>query len=937
MVSRCCMVKAWVTVFCAAFAFVPYACSGGGFLVPGTNSLDCLEIEEGYATDRKVTVPLVRDAGLPAEIEILSANGVNHQVEWAEGDTRKFVDVALPAGLKASDEVLLALGSGSEVSATSRIAVVAPVANGLANPWWLGERSADALGWGEWTMDLAAATSKVAAASGEAFTLVYFSGVLWCPWCQGLEKGVLGTEAFKAWCAAHKVALVVLDNPRRSATDHISGDPPYTVSTVPDGKPPTLLRYDSGKNNVIGCMVSGASYLSRKGISVVEAEAKLQENHTLGYRGGAFAAPEAWRTGYPTMILLRKDGTIAGRFNSYGPTTTSYDTDENMARLDDLLKLAGGKGDGDNYVTTTTRSLKCGERVDGCVFQINDTMEAFRLEFIPKASVEFRISGKTVARPVKLSVVRLENGEQKILASGTDAVTCDFSNGEPGAVFLKLTAFGEEVKYGKDTTFSLNLESAVSSASETGSDCATILYAGFAHTVNLSTNVCSIPTSGSVKLKILSGKMPAGVKLFYNEEVGSVFLSGTAKKAGEYRVEYPIEGGTASVAFSVKDPAAENPNLSRPWTMTLPLLRSRENGQKEMYGALTLSAKANNSLSAKYACTAFGKAVSFKGRWNSMIGGIASAELVAKSGERLLLDLAANGQIEARILDARYPEGLDSGILLANTGDSGAAFGGTYTVALPENGGMAGPGYLILSIGGAQGKVKWKGMLGNGQSVGGSAVLVKDANGLGLVPVFRVDSKCMLSAPLVVRPNAGAVGTRRAVRLADGTVAVWAAGGSMHDCRAWGSWFSNSDSLAEMCLDSSLPTMLQIWFDGNAAGASDTYGKLVSLPSASVTVTDATITFPQKSPEFRLTCRRKDGVFKGSVKIGFENRTVTAKYAGVFIPGWYDCGCEVSDPEDLFDIVVSMPFAIGTAFYPDKSSGDAGKRSFAVQIGEKTE
>ena len=84
MVSRCCMVKAWVTVFCAAFAFVPYACSGGGFLVPGTNSLDCLEIEEGYATDRKVTVPLVRDAGLPAEIEILSANGVNHQVEWAE-------------------------------------------------------------------------------------------------------------------------------------------------------------------------------------------------------------------------------------------------------------------------------------------------------------------------------------------------------------------------------------------------------------------------------------------------------------------------------------------------------------------------------------------------------------------------------------------------------------------------------------------------------------------------------------------------------------------------------------------------------------------------------------------------------------------------------------------------------------------------------------
>ena len=898
------------------------------FIVPGTDSHERLEVEEGYAAGRIVCVPLERDDGLPAGCDMLSAAGVDYPVAWAAGETKKYVSVALPGGIRAGGEVPLALHpeSGGD-SLTNRIAIVSPVANSLSNPWWVGERTAASLGWGEWTMDVDAATNKASKAGGAAFTLIYFSGVLWCPWCQGLESGVLGTAAFKAWCRRNQVSLAVLDNPRRSATDHVKGDRPYVVSSVPDGAPPTLLRYESGRNNVIGRMVSGASYLSRKGISPIAAEAKLQDNHTLGYRGGAFAAPEAWRTSYPTLILVRKDGMIAGRFNYYAPTTTSFDHDENMARLDDLLRLASGSGEMDNYVSTTTRSLLCGGLSASCTFQINDKTEVFRLASLPAGTVEFRVSGKTADRPVQLSVIRLaDGGEQETLATGTDAVVCSFGADEAAPVFLKLVAFAATEKYGADTTFRLDVESAVVEAPE--EECSAALYVGFNAAASFSTNVCSVSPSGKIKVKVLSGKMPSGVKLVYDQATKKIVLSGIAKKPGEYHVEYAFEGAldeASSLAFTVKDPAVENSALSKAWKVTLPLLRRREDGLREMGGVLDISAKANNSISAKYASAPSGKIVFFKGRWSSMVGGIAAAELEAKGGETLSVMLAADGQIEARIKADSHSNGYDSGALVANIDGLGAAFGGSYTVALPEAVGNAGSGYLTLSVGNRDGKVKWKGMLANGQSVSGSAVMISGSDGLGVVPVFRATSKWFVSALLAVRPNAGEASTRRAVRLADGTVAVWSVGGAVHDCKAWGSWFGDVDSIARLCLESSISTTLNLWFGDGA----------LSMPLADVNATASTIELARKDASLRLSCRKKDGVFKGAVKFDINGKRMTAKYAGVLIPGWYDCGCEIPDPADSFNIAESVPFAVGTAFYADKTSGDAGRRSVAVQIGEK--
>ena len=894
-------------------------CSGAGFLVPGTNHLERLEVEEGYAAERKVAVPLVRANADAVETNVLSASGVEHMVIWETGEKRKVIDVSIPYGLKADDEIPLALRGGGMQTA-SRIAVVAPVANSPTNPWWIGERRGEALGWGEWTMDIAAATGKVAATAGKAYTIIYFSGVLWCPWCQGLENGVFKTDAFKAWCITNRVSLVVLDNPRRSTIDHISGDRPYMVSDVPDGKPPTLLRYEGGKNNVIGKMVSGASYLSRKSIPLDAAEAKLQENHTLGYRGGAFAAPEAWRTSYPTLILLKKNGAVAGRLNYYAPTTTEFDANENMARLDDLIRLADGNGEADNYAATTTRSIKCGESTAKCRFQINDRTEVFEIENIPEGAVEFKITNNTADRPILLSVMRVSDDIQDEIASGTNAVTCTLNGDGEGHLFLKASAFGETVKYGANTAFRADIESTIIVRQDSESECSTMFYAGFNCKMPLSSNVCSIPSSGKVRMKILSGKMPSGVKFAYNAETGGAMFAGVAKKAGEYCVSCSFNGGDATeLSFTVKDPAAENPNLSKAWSATLPLLHRSEVRPNEVAGTITLSAKANNSIAAKYICSATGKPISFKGRWDGITKGTATTELTAKSGERLILALASDGTISATMHDAHYESILESGVCMANTDYACKSFGGTYTVALPEAHDTAGAGYLTLSISADTGMVKWKGMLANGQTINGTSMLSTDLIGIGLVPVFKVTSKCTISALLALRPNAGAASSRRAVRLAEGTEAFWVANGTVHRCKAYGSWYAQPDSIADLCLESSLPTSLQL---------------RIGPHLESVTATAMGFDLGSKESGLRLSCKKKDGVFKGAGRLEIGGRSVTVKYAGVIIPGWYDCGCELSDSGDKFPIELSLPFAIGSAYYTDRTDGITTRQNLAVKIGE---
>ena len=82
------------------------------------------------------------------------------------------------------------LDAGGEVQDTRTVTFVAR-ANGAENPLWIGERTAETLAFGEWTMDFEAATNKAARAEGEAYTLVAVSGALWCPDCANTERNFL--------------------------------------------------------------------------------------------------------------------------------------------------------------------------------------------------------------------------------------------------------------------------------------------------------------------------------------------------------------------------------------------------------------------------------------------------------------------------------------------------------------------------------------------------------------------------------------------------------------------------------------------------------------------------------------------------------------------------------------------------------------------------
>ena len=244
--------------------------------------------------------------------------------------------------------------------ATALCAGLAPLASatlpaaGLThNPHFIDEP----FNFGEWTMDFDAATNRVSAEAGEAFTLVFFSGVLWCPWCLALERDVFDQDEFLEFAATNKIALVMIDNPRR------------------DGSAPTLLRPDvyQGTNpDDWRNGNSGAEYLADHGdvgsggVTPEEAEAVLARNAALQ---AAWTVPGRDNIGYPTALLLRKDGSIAGRFNGYYETTDStatpvkytYLLEQTMLRYTEFLEMARtASEDGEelnNYVEWTQDTL----------------------------------------------------------------------------------------------------------------------------------------------------------------------------------------------------------------------------------------------------------------------------------------------------------------------------------------------------------------------------------------------------------------------------------------------------------------------------------------------------------------------------------------------------------------------------------------------------
>lgn len=526
-----------VELYLAAY---PYA--GGEFLNAGSSS-DRLELEEGYDASKPVVVPLKRSSALIAAKNVLVCDKVEYPVEWAADESGvKYVEIAAPDGLKAGSSIPLELYLDGELHSCSSITVVKRLPVQVHNPLFLGERTIDTLAYGEWTMDYELAKAKVLrdrAAGIDANMLVFVTGTLWCPNCFAIDTNLLevvqsdGTVKTPVydWARANNVALVFLDQ-GRAGTDEAG---------FPNGMDkPRLLSYVP-----YGDTVSGASYMSRHRISVEDAHAvKVWAGK---YSSGKWLAPEttATRLSQPTILLVDPETeAVRARFASYRDSSPSrvFVVEENLARLNDLL-LVGDDGEIDSYVTTTRRSIACGEGGAAAEFQINDKTKVFRVEKIPHGQVTFKVLSKSRAdREIKFSLIAVDGkGVQSVVATGIDSVSFDFTGVADGSFYLKASAFGEAREYGANTTFSAEFGTAVKLIpGEIGFDFAQQRFFGKEDvgTVSISRRG-GASGAAAVKVRLVSGTAVNGKRMQW-KDTDVVWADG--------------EGGTKTVDFTILHP-----------------------------------------------------------------------------------------------------------------------------------------------------------------------------------------------------------------------------------------------------------------------------------------------------------------------------------------------------------------------------------------------
>ena len=387
---------AWLQERYAEFRSDPRNCDAG-FAASGTE----FDRYEAEAATTEIIVDLVRadTFAMFASTNTLVATwpdgtAVTNNVEWSVGVTNVSVTLDMSSGgvFEPGRMVSLKLYDIYGMYATNVIAMVSGE-NSNVNPFWFTERTAETLAFGEWTVDIDAATNKVAATEGDAYTLVCAQGSLWCPDCANTDANFLsladgsGHNRFREWAAANKVALAVVDVPNYGAR---TGTDPETCAS------PSMFSKKAFMSR--GALKSGLPYLSRKMVPAAEAMAMRARNHFLvstNTDAGGFHRPEdtnAYRTGIPIFVLLRKDGSVASRlirFATKSPTADDQSNWENyIARFEEMLAAAREDADEieNNHWTTTPLSLADGGTLSGTISH-TDTADWFELSGVSAGSV----------------------------------------------------------------------------------------------------------------------------------------------------------------------------------------------------------------------------------------------------------------------------------------------------------------------------------------------------------------------------------------------------------------------------------------------------------------------------------------------------------------------------------------------------------------------
>lgn len=429
----------------AGWKYNPY--SGGEFGCgnAGTNPDAGLELEYG-TTQTSVIIPLTRkdtksqtsEARNYLRTVFPNGSAVTNTIDWAVGESYKDVVVNFdPAWVKDVGKVYYATlelySDKVEIKETNYIRFVDPVVNSPKNPRWIGERTAETLCWGEWTMDIDVATNKVAAARAKgdtnAYTLILNGGSLWCPDCVNFDKYVIDTAAFKTWASSSKhIACVAVDIP------------PIKM----DLQAPTLLSHE----RVTGSMASyfsasGSGYLSRHGVPLhgnggVNAATILERN--IGFVNnsvsqGGFALDDYTsssrpiaNTSVPTLILLRSDGSVAGRIYQFAKDSSALrdgSASVVIKRLEELLAQADDPTEEKNDTLRGTNGTVARRELNGveATLSFSDQVDYYRIDAEAYSTITFDLLEVTEGGRLVVSVL---NGD---LANPDSAPVITVTNG----------------------------------------------------------------------------------------------------------------------------------------------------------------------------------------------------------------------------------------------------------------------------------------------------------------------------------------------------------------------------------------------------------------------------------------------------------------------------------------------------------------------------
>lgn len=272
------------------------------------------------------------------------------------------------------DRVRLEYLNTNQVSlATNWITCVTAKNGTLMSPGLPGAKASEDLAWGEWTLDFAAATNKSCVADGCTFA------ILGSPVWSKTAYDIFGESdaTFVKFCTDNKMTMVVVD------VEDAAGSSLFSHKIAATGR-------------------SGTSFLSRNGLcttneDVVAMKAALAEVDAA-YR----KAP----AGTAEFVLIRADGTVAGRFAPYTGAGAATENSYRMAELLQLLADPNEELNNDPATTPVAMTVAYGNESPSNTLHVSDSKDVFL------------VSGVPAAKPVRIAL-----GMDKILEGAGVAMT----------------------------------------------------------------------------------------------------------------------------------------------------------------------------------------------------------------------------------------------------------------------------------------------------------------------------------------------------------------------------------------------------------------------------------------------------------------------------------------------------------------------------------